>query len=109
MTPAEWGARALRALEVAARESGAVLRASSVTVREAVPARRSALGIVPAEPARVTLRGEWALRDGVPDGPPATTWDLAVFLVDEDPAGTFLRMEAAVGGVVTAALRWGAP
>lgn len=106
--PAEWGARALRALEVAARESGAVLRESSVTVREAVPACRWALGVVPAEPARVTLRGEWSLRDGVPDAPPARTWHVAGFPVDDDPAGTFLRMEAAVDDVVTSALRWGA-
>lgn len=108
MTPAEWGARALRALEVAARESGAVLRESSVTVREAVPARRWAMGIIPAEPARVTLRGEWPLRDDVKMDAPATTWHAAEFPVDDDPEGTFLRMEAAVDDVVTSALRWGA-
>ena len=108
MTPAEWGARALRALEVAARESGAVLRASSVTVREAVPVRPLPMGVIPAEPARVTLRGEWALRDDVKMDDAAWTWNAVEFLVDEDPAGTFLRMEAAVGGVVTSALRWGA-
>lgn len=108
MTPAEWGARTLHALAVATRESGAVLRASSVTVREAVPARRSALGVVPAEPARVILRGEWALRDDVQMDDAARTWHVAQFTVDDDPADTFLRMEAAVDGVVTSALRWGA-
>lgn len=109
MTPAEWGARALRALEVAARESGAVLRASSVIVREAVPVRPLPLGVIPDVPARVILRGEWDLGDSARMTAAARTGNAAEFPVDDDPAATFLRMEEAVDAVVTAALRWGAP